>query len=971
MGVQSVGMIIAINKVQRGFIMDIKEVKKIIENEDKLNPLTDEEIAEKLNGIRENVTMYRKKLKIKSSRGRKNDVIINEIKNIFREKEKISINALTNILKDKGYNISRNVVKKLVDELRGFKGGDDKETDDSFLKLIGSEGSLKQSIMQAKAAILYPPFGLSTLIVGESGVGKSYFAKCMYEFASKNNVIDKDKTFVIFNCADYSDNPQLLLSVLFGYKKGAFTGADRDAVGIVEKADRGILFLDEVHRLPPEGQEILFSILDNGKFRRMGETSFEREVRVLIICATTEDIQSSLLLTFRRRIPMVIDLPSYREKSSSEKIKLIKYFFQKECSRINKKLFVEKNVIDIMAKLNLQGNIGQLKSEIQVLCAKAFMKSINKENQILTVGINDMPQKINETYSYERKADNMVSDCIFIPSSQNKVYINSEGSSVGKNIYSKILEKYNELKVKTKDENEIYDSIFKFISDGVNRFNMDNGDGSLNIVNNNLKSIVRDEVIEAVLGAEKEIKVVYKNRNLNMSVFSYLAIHIEETIKRIENNENMINFNVLEIKNKYRKEYKIAKHLTSYLSKALNLDIPEAEVSFITIYIKTIVENKHLNNKVAIVVISHGHIATEIVKVVKAFIADCSITPIDMPLDKNPNDLYKVALSVSKRVDEGKGILFLVDMGSLIYFAEHIYEDTGIETRTIDRIDLLMVIEAARKSCMNGSNLNDIYYSLVNSRLRFPAIEIKSNEKKLALIAMCLTGEGTAKRIKERLKLMYRSIEIISLGIMDNNLKEKIKEISEKYNLIGVIGTINPEIVGINFIPYNEAMLLNFKRVIDTMLKGERAENSIIREENVIIIEKAKDKKEIMDIMISKLINDGSVKKEYVNSVYAREKDVPTYFKRNVAIPHGHPDYVNKSSIVIAKLDNPVYWGIGKVKIVCLLALKYSDKNLFSRFMKMLSNAEVYKNIVNSKDEKDLYNIVINNLAGDGGNLIE
>lgn len=948
--------------------MDIKnEIKRLIEGEDNLNPLTDETIAERLNSTRENITMYRKKLNIQNSRERKNRAIMEEIKSILKERKNISINALTTNLNKKGCDISRNVVKKLVEEIKNFKGGDIKERKDNFSSLIGSEGSLKQSIMQAKAAILYPPFGLSTLIVGESGVGKSYFAKCMYEFANKNGVIDKNKPFIVFNCADYSDNPQLLLSILFGYKKGAFTGADMDTTGIVEKADKGILFLDEVHRLPPEGQEILFSILDNGKFRRMGETSFEREVRVLIICATTEDIQSSLLLTFRRRIPMLINLPNYGEKSSSEKIELINYFFQKECSRINKKLFVEKNVIDIMSKLYLQGNIGQLKSEIQVLCAKAFMKSINKENQILTVGINDMPEKINEISYYERENNDGISDCIFIPSNMNKSYINKQGHSVSKNIYSKILEKYNELKIKMKDENEIYDSIFKFILNEVNKFNMDNEYGN-SFIANNLKSIVRDEVIEAVLDAEKEIKAEYKDRSLNMSVFNYLAIHVEEAIKRIENNEKMLNFDAHEIKKKYKKEYAIAQHLVSYLSKTLRLDIPEAEISFITMYIKTIVENKQLNNKVSIIVISHGHIATEIVKVVKAFIADCSITPIDMPLDKNPNDLYKTALSVSKRVDEGKGILFLVDMGSLVYFAEHIHEDTGIQTKTIDRIDLLMVIEAARKSCINGSSLNDIYYSLINTRLKFPLLEIQDNKKKLALVSMCLTGEGTAKKIKEKLKLIYQGIEIISLGIMDKNLKERIKEISEKYNLIGVTGTINPEIAGINFIPYNEAMLSSFKRTIDVILGSERAENSIIRRENVFIIENAKDKKEIMDIMISKLINDGSVKKEYVDSVYAREKDVPTYFKRNVAIPHGHPDYVNKSSIVIAKLDNNVYWGIGNVKIVCLLALKYSDKNLFSRFIKILSNAEVYKSIINSKNEKDLYDLIIKNLNIDGGN---
>ena len=69
-----------------------------------------------------------------------------------------------------------------------------------------------------------------------------------------NNKENKDYPFVTFNCADYFNNPQLLLSQLFGHVKGAFTGADTDKIGLVEKANGGILFLDEVHRLPPDGQ---------------------------------------------------------------------------------------------------------------------------------------------------------------------------------------------------------------------------------------------------------------------------------------------------------------------------------------------------------------------------------------------------------------------------------------------------------------------------------------------------------------------------------------------------------------------------------------------------------------------------------------------------------------------------------------------------------------------------------------------
>ena len=109
---------------------------------------------------------------------------------------------------------------------------------------------------------------------------------------------------------------------------GSFTGAVADKAGLVELADGGILFLDEVHRLGPEGQEQLFCLIDKGQFRRLGETSSKRSARVLIIAATTESLESALLPTFRRRIPMTIELPTLAQRPPKERSELIYHLFQ-------------------------------------------------------------------------------------------------------------------------------------------------------------------------------------------------------------------------------------------------------------------------------------------------------------------------------------------------------------------------------------------------------------------------------------------------------------------------------------------------------------------------------------------------------------------------------------------------------------------------------------------------------------------
>lgn len=217
---------------------------------------------------------------------------------------------------------------------------------DSFSIMIGYDGSQSLQIKQAQSAILYPPKGLHTLITGESGTGKTLFAHTMYDYGRKiKGMSEKEYPFVEFNCADYYHNPQLLLSQLFGHIRGAFTGADQETEGLVEKANHGILFLDEIHRLPPEGQELLFYLMDTGQYRKMGEANTIRKADILIIGATTENPKDVLLKTFKRRIPLTINLPPLRERPLQEKLKIMEHLFSKEAILTQRTYIIDADIV--------------------------------------------------------------------------------------------------------------------------------------------------------------------------------------------------------------------------------------------------------------------------------------------------------------------------------------------------------------------------------------------------------------------------------------------------------------------------------------------------------------------------------------------------------------------------------------------------------------------------------------------------
>lgn len=268
--------------------------------------------------------------------------------------------------------------------------------ENSFDNLIGAQDSLKDQITKAKAAILYPPDGLHTLIVGPTGVGKTTFAEAMYKYAVQIGILHEKSPFVVFNCADYAENPQLLLSQLFGYVKGAFTGADKEKRGLVDEADGGILFLDEVHRLPPEGQEMLFTLMDKGMYRRMGESENTRKAKVRIIAATTEEPQSVLLHTFLRRVPVIIQLPSLEMRTLKERLMFIYQFFWEESRRIKVPIKVSKEVIKALLLYDCPGNIGQLKNDIRLICARAFLEYMMSPNTVVEVKLSILSRHIQE-----------------------------------------------------------------------------------------------------------------------------------------------------------------------------------------------------------------------------------------------------------------------------------------------------------------------------------------------------------------------------------------------------------------------------------------------------------------------------------------------------------------------------------------------------------------------------------------------
>lgn len=704
--------------------------------------------------------------------------------------------------------------------------------------IIGGNKSLKNSVQQAKAAMLYPPHGLNTLLLGETGVGKTMFAELMHRFAIESSIYSPEAPFISFNCADYANNPQLLLARLFGCKKGAYTGADKDQIGFVERANKGILFLDEVHRLPPEGQEMLFYLMDKGEFTPLGETENFKKSEVLIICATTENTDTTLLQTFRRRMPMNITLPSLRDRTYQERFDLICEFLRIEAARIGREIIVSPNSLRCLLLYNCPANIGQLKSDIQLGCANGFLKCISKGEKAINLYNTDFAPHVRQGLilykNHMEEIDKIVPDNkkLSFKSNGSEELLEIVKSELPNNFYESIADKVQNFQERGVDEEDIsivlsseINSYFKKL---VSDFDKDiNKDEIAKLVSSDIIEIV-EELLQTAVST--------LGRVFPSKTFYGLCLHIDSTIKRLNSGKNIINNTLKSIMEEHRDEYALALSFASKIEKKFSIKLPLDEVGFIAMFL-TLGKNPDLDeiNHPIVVVAMHGaSTASSMVDVAKKLINAHNIYAYNMSLDKNATIAYTELKDLILENHKNAGVLLLVDMGSLKMFATLIEEETGIKINVIEMASTLTVLECARKAIID-KNVDNIWYSVQESHLNYLDSNVKTLKENFKvksdniIITVCSTGEGSAVILKDiiqkKIDTKSNNVQIIPLNI--DNIQEfysTVNGLGKNKNIVAIVGTFNPKIYDIPFISiseiFNDTSLSRLKSLLNTNIEN-------------------------------------------------------------------------------------------------------------------------------------------------------
>ncbi|MEN8757966.1 MAG: sigma 54-interacting transcriptional regulator, partial [Desulfobacterales bacterium] len=234
------------------------------------------------------------------------------------------------------------------------------QADNRFDRMVGQSKAMQAVFELAKKVARH---NTTVLITGESGTGKELIARGIHFYSER-----ADGRLVPVNCGGIPEN--LLESEMFGYKKGAFTGADRDKAGLFEAAEGGTLFLDEIGELPLSLQVKLLRVLQESEVRAVGDPKTHK-VDVRVITATAKNLEAEMQKgTFREDLfyrlnVMQIHLPSLRERTEDIP-PLCQLFIERFNGELKKNIAsITPAAMSFIMKHPWPGNVRELENVIQ------------------------------------------------------------------------------------------------------------------------------------------------------------------------------------------------------------------------------------------------------------------------------------------------------------------------------------------------------------------------------------------------------------------------------------------------------------------------------------------------------------------------------------------------------------------------------------------------------------------------------
>lgn len=705
------------------------------------------------------------------------------------EMQRTNLSALLNILvkENKVEKINgRPVYYRLTEKIY------QNEENSCFNQLVGHKSTLKNAIQLAKAAILYPEEPLVTLISGKRGVGKSYFASLMFEFAKSQNIVHSSAPYIKLNCKYYEKQEDELIHQLFGHY-------DNDPDSVLSKAMNGCVFIDHIECLTAKAKNLLFGLIENKNYKK----------RPIIICAINQDSNQFADEVLLSKFPVVINLPSIDQRKLEERLQFVQSFFTDEAIKMKKDIKINSELLRCFLLYYCEGNIKQLKSDIRMGCANAYVRVFQNNDDTLYVYLNDCPNYIRKGFLFYKdhrdEVETLIPHNYAYTFTRDKVKASETYKKENTNtLYDSIERKVHQLRERGVEEEDISTVISADLEMEINTYKKKFESNDIN--KESLSKIIDKQVIDITDRIIREATSIF-NRVYSSSTFSGLCIYISNMLQHKNRPRQLTNDKIMEVINEHKDEYALCVRFAGLIESTYNYEVPIDDIVMMTMFL-TQHNDKTRKRKPVLLIAMHGRVASAMSNVINSLIKTSNSYSYDLLLDKDMNEAYEELKQTCKQIDQGGGILLLYDMGSIKKMVDSISLETGINIKAIELPSTLIALDSMLR--LNEiTDLNDAYTNILNNKYSLIGT-LQDNYDRNAkvtnkvIITLCMTGKGTAIQMKNYLEnnvVFDEQTSIIPLAVSDKNvLFDCINQIMEKSTIQCLIGTYDPKMYGIPFI---------------------------------------------------------------------------------------------------------------------------------------------------------------------------
>lgn len=690
--------------------------------------------------------------------------------------QRTNISSILNQLVNEGklvkYN-GRPVLYQLANENASGNG-------DVFEQLVGYDSSLKEAIASAKAAVLYPEGNPTILITAKHGSGVSHFAKTVFRFAQASGKLKTRAPWILWDCKTPFDDQDKFQEIFLG---------DHEKEGILKKASGGMLILENIDVVSERNLDWLLAFLRGEKIQGQDEWAWQKDYHCITIFSTMKDTNEMMLNLLRGRMDFRISLPSLEERSIEERFLILQKFFKEEAKAMDRMIEVDTSILHALLLYEVTDDIKGLKNDIHTGCANSYVRSYNTGNKTIVLLMSDFPNYVRKGImyyrSYKNKIDEMIKNGCKYTFYKNQML--RDNKTAKKDIYQSIDARKRDLERHVLTEEEINMAVSNQLESEFEEYfeqlceRVDSMDTLNKMVSEKLISLTRKFLLKAAEQLSCEF---------SKEIFCGICLHVNSCLIKVSKKQRISNEEIARLLSKYPMHYELVKEFQEELGKEFNVKLNVDDLIFLMMFLLEAKKDVDESKVVTLIAMHGSHAASSIAAVVNVLSDDSKVQAFDMDLDKNVRIVYEELKEKIIKIDQGKGILLIYDMGSIHTMAESIAQETKIAIRCVEvPITLVGIAGSSKAAEMKtldevADYLQDNFSGLQYFRAK-PMPEMKPEiEKNEEIIEQVMEESSQEESINEVFEYLGDQFPQFDIDLMKNYLLVIIGQIEHEMNLV-------------------------------------------------------------------------------------------------------------------------------------------------------------------------------------------